>query len=92
MSPEDVRPICIFCHQRFTKEGLGLDAVVPCPDPRTSWGHVEFWNSTREQREARFGPVPAKPTPAEHAAIVRELKGQPPPIEVKELPPQQSLF
>lgn len=104
LPPEDVRPRCIFCQQRFTYEPAGDRAAaegekpiprVPvgvCEDPRTKWGHVEMFNSTRQQREARFGPVPVKPTAEEHAAIVRELKGQPPAIEVKELPPQTRLF
>jgi hypothetical protein len=82
---EDVRPLCIFCHQRFTYATTepGPDFIErrcstePCPDERTSWGHVELWRSTKEQRDARFGPYAVKPTQAEHAASVAALTGKP---------------
>lgn len=69
---EDVRPLCIFCHQRFTygPTPAGPDflerrqSTTPCEDPRSTWGHVEFWGSTKEQRDARFGPPAVKPEAA----------------------------
>lgn len=82
---EDVRPICIFCHQHFVYDAgdyraeggiLATRTAPACDDPRTAafeGRHIEFWNSTREQRDARFGPPAVKPTPAEHAAGVAAL-------------------
>lgn len=64
MTTEDVRPLCIFCHQRYS---LAAGQETPCPDPRTVWGHVELMTSTREQRDARFGPPAVRPDVATRA-------------------------
>jgi hypothetical protein len=64
----DYIPHCMFC-------GLPLRGAVygpespECPDARSSWGHVDFWASTPEQRDARFGPVAVKP-----AALARAVE------------------
>lgn len=86
---EDVRPLCIFCHQRFS---LAPGQETECPDPRTSWGHVELWRSTKEQRDARFGPPAVKPTPAEHAASVAALSGKHVVVEPEPAPTPQMGF
>lgn len=85
---EEVRPLCMFCHQRFVYEPgdyraegsiISTRAAPVCDDPRTPGGrHVEFSGSTKEQRDARFGAVVAKPTPVEHAAAVASLTGKTP--------------
>lgn len=74
MMTEDVRPRCIFCQQRYS---LAPGQETPCTDPRTSWGHVEFWNSTAEQRDARFGPPATPPSEADFAEARNAAEPEP---------------
>lgn len=85
---EDVRPRCIFCGQPFTYSPTepGDDFLARrlpttnCDDPRTRWGHVEFWGSTDEQRLARARQRRRQPmttSPAPKLALTPTLPSPP---------------
>lgn len=57
----EVRPVCIFCQQRFS---LAAGEETVCEDPRNEGRHVEWFFSTKEDKERLRRPPVAPEPPA----------------------------